>query len=158
MTHAEILRAAERALLGNFAPVRRRLRQSLEPAGDGIGGRLRAARLQRGLSQRDLASPGVSYAYISCIEAGSRNPSIKALRKLAAKLGVSPEWLETGVEPTRWAGFSNSELSVLERALRDADEETVALLGAEIASELGKRSGRDGVAKASASSPGRTSP
>jgi tetratricopeptide (TPR) repeat protein len=48
------------------------------------------------LSQRDLSSPGVSYAYISRIEAGARTPSVKALRKLSQKLGVSVEYLETG--------------------------------------------------------------
>ena len=61
-----------------------------------IGARLKRLRLQRGLSQRDLSSPGVSYAYISRIEAGARTPSVKALRKLAQKLGVSVEYLETG--------------------------------------------------------------
>ena len=63
-----------------------------------VGGRLRRLRLERGLSQRQLSSPGVSYAYISRIEAGTRQPSVKALRKLAAKLGISPEYLETGVD------------------------------------------------------------
>jgi tetratricopeptide (TPR) repeat protein len=61
-----------------------------------IGARLKRLRLQRGLSQRDLSSPGVSYAYISRIEAGARTPSVKALRKLAQKLEVSVEYLETG--------------------------------------------------------------
>jgi len=61
-----------------------------------IGARLKRLRLQRGLSQRDLSSPGVSYAYISRIEAGARTPSVKALRKLAQKLQVSVEFLETG--------------------------------------------------------------
>ena len=61
-----------------------------------IGARLKRLRLQRGLSQRDLSSPGVSYAYISRIEAGARTPSVKALRKLSQKLGVSVEYLETG--------------------------------------------------------------
>src|SRR5207253_8201405 len=63
-----------------------------------IGSRLRRLRLERGLSQRDLSSPGVSYAYISRIEAGARTPSVKALRMLAQKLGVSVEYLETGRE------------------------------------------------------------
>jgi transcriptional regulator with XRE-family HTH domain len=62
----------------------------------GIGARLREARLRAGLSQRELSCPGVSYAYISRIEAGQRTPSVKALRKLAPKLGVSVGWLETG--------------------------------------------------------------
>jgi transcriptional regulator with XRE-family HTH domain len=63
-----------------------------------IGARLRARRASLGLSQRDLAEPGVTYAYISRIEAGQRRPSVKALRKLAPKLEVSVEWLETGKE------------------------------------------------------------
>lgn len=63
-----------------------------------IGNRVRDARLRARLSQRDLSEPGVSYAYISRIEAGVRTPSIKVLRKLAPKLGVSVSWLETGKE------------------------------------------------------------
>jgi tetratricopeptide (TPR) repeat protein len=57
-------------------------------------------RLERGLSQRELSSPGVSYAYISRIEAGARRPSVKALRMLAQKLGVAAEYLETGSQIT----------------------------------------------------------
>jgi tetratricopeptide (TPR) repeat protein len=63
-----------------------------------IGQRLRRLRHDRGLSQRELSSPGVSYAYISRIEAGARRPSVKALRMLAKKLGVSADYLETGSE------------------------------------------------------------
>lgn len=65
---------------------------------ESVGGRLRRLRLERGLSQRELSGPGVSYAYISRIEAGERRPSVKALRVLARKLGVSAEYLETGNE------------------------------------------------------------
>jgi transcriptional regulator with XRE-family HTH domain len=61
-----------------------------------VGERLRRLRSAKGLSQRELASPGVSYAYISRIEAGARTPSVKALRLLAKKLGVSVDYLETG--------------------------------------------------------------
>jgi transcriptional regulator with XRE-family HTH domain len=67
--------------------------------GDGledVGARLKRLRLAKGFSQRDLSSPGVSYAYISRIEAGARTPSVKALRKLARKLDVTVEYLETG--------------------------------------------------------------
>src|SRR3712207_9108605 len=63
-----------------------------------VGQRLKRLRRERGFSQRQISSPGVSYAYISRIEAGTRRPSVKALRKLAGKLGVSPEYLETGVD------------------------------------------------------------
>jgi transcriptional regulator with XRE-family HTH domain len=61
-----------------------------------IGERIRQRRLELGLSQRELASEGVTYAYISRLEANARTPSVKALRKLAPKLAVSVHWLETG--------------------------------------------------------------
>lgn len=65
-----------------------------------IGQRLRRLRTERGLSQRDLQVKGVSYAYISRIEADARSPSVKALRKLAPLLGVTAEYLEFGEERT----------------------------------------------------------
>lgn len=61
-----------------------------------VGDRFRRLREERGLSQRELSEPGLSYAYLSRIEAGQRVPSEKALRKLAAKLGVTPLYLEFG--------------------------------------------------------------
>ena len=92
-----------------------------EPLQEPIGVRLRRLRLERGLSQRELASQGVSYAYISRIEAGTRRPSVKALRMLARKLGVAPEYLETG-----------SELrDVDQRELRQADAELRLRIGGE---------------------------
>jgi transcriptional regulator with XRE-family HTH domain len=66
------------------------------PPTETIGERLRRLREDRGLTQRDLASPGVSAQYVSRIEHGDRNPSVKALRKLATRLGVSAELLESG--------------------------------------------------------------
>ena len=61
-----------------------------------VGERTRERRVELGLSQRELASQGVSYAYISRLEANARRPSVRALRQLAPKLGVSVHWLETG--------------------------------------------------------------
>ena len=85
--------------------------------GDGkretVGQRLRRLRLEQGRSQRDLSAPGITYAYISRIEAGARQPSVKALRMLAKKLGVTPEYLETGSD------LGAGEL----RELRLADQE-----------------------------------
>jgi transcriptional regulator with XRE-family HTH domain len=99
------------------------------PAADEtIGQRLKRLRLERGLSQRELAAPGVSYAYISRIEAGTRQPSVKALRKLAVKLGVSADYLESGSEldpeSTRELRLSDLELAV---RLSDADGSEEAL-------------------------------
>jgi transcriptional regulator with XRE-family HTH domain len=80
-----------------------------------VGRRLRRLRLEQGLSQRELSSPGVSYAYISRIEAGTRQPSVKALRKLAQRLGVTPEFLETGAELPK---LQLRELRLAEQELR----------------------------------------
>jgi len=63
-----------------------------------VGDRIKQRRVAFGLSQRELATDGVSYAYISRVEANQRRPSIRALRKLAPKLGVSVHWLETGTQ------------------------------------------------------------
>ena len=94
-------------------------------AEESIGQRLRRLRLERGLSQRDLASPGVSYAYISRIEAGARRPSVKALRMLAPKLGVSVEYLETGSE-IRDVEARELRLADAELELRLTDDTTAA--------------------------------
>jgi transcriptional regulator with XRE-family HTH domain len=92
-----------------------------------IGERLRRLRLERDLSQRDLSGPGVSYAYISRIEAGARRPSVKALRKLAEKLGVTAEYLETGSEIGP-AEARELKLADLELQLRlDGDASTAEL-------------------------------
>ena len=84
-------------------------------ADETVGERLRRLRVERGMSQRELSAPGVSYAYISRIEAGTRQPSVKALRKLAAKLGVSAEYLETGAEI---GGAEQRELQLAEAELQ----------------------------------------
>lgn len=71
---------------------------NLGAANETIGRRLRRLRIERGLAQRELIGPGVSHAYVSRIEADLRTPSVKAIRKLAAKLGVSPDYLERGLD------------------------------------------------------------
>jgi transcriptional regulator with XRE-family HTH domain len=63
-----------------------------------IGDRIRALREERGFSQRHIASPGVSYGYISRIESGTREASEKALRALAEKLDTTAHYLESGSE------------------------------------------------------------
>src|SRR6266496_3539924 len=88
---------------------------------EGVGARLKRLRVARGFSQRDLSSPGVSYAYISRIEAGARTPSVKALRKLAQKLGVSVEYLETGRD-IREVDARELKLADAELELRLADD------------------------------------
>jgi len=75
--------------------------------GESFGMRLFRLRRNAGLSQRELgqltaaagAGNGISYAYISRIEAGARDPSVKAIRLMATALGVSPTYLEFGYDP-----------------------------------------------------------
>jgi transcriptional regulator with XRE-family HTH domain len=63
-----------------------------------VGERIHELRLERGLSQRELASPKdrVTYAYVSRIEANKRNPSIRALIILARRLRTTAYYLMTG--------------------------------------------------------------
>jgi tetratricopeptide (TPR) repeat protein len=61
-----------------------------------VGRRLRQARERAGLSQRQLAFPGCSPAYLSRIEAGDRTPSLQLLRELARRLNVSEDYLAYG--------------------------------------------------------------
>jgi tetratricopeptide (TPR) repeat protein len=64
-----------------------------------VGQRLKAAREAARLSQRQLSFPGCSPAYISRIEAGDRIPSLQLLREMGKRLGVSEDFLATGVDP-----------------------------------------------------------
>jgi transcriptional regulator with XRE-family HTH domain len=61
-----------------------------------VGKRLHAAREAAGLSQRDLAFPGCSAAYISRIERGERVPSLQVMRELARRTGVTEGELAYG--------------------------------------------------------------
>ncbi len=63
---------------------------------EAVGKRLRDARKRAKLSQRDIAFPGCSAAYISRIETGARVPSLQVLRNLARKIGVSESYLAWG--------------------------------------------------------------
>jgi transcriptional regulator with XRE-family HTH domain len=65
-----------------------------------VGQRIRRLRLERGLSQNELAGPGVCSAHVSAIETGHRQAALQTLRVIAARLGVIPELLETGRSQT----------------------------------------------------------
>jgi transcriptional regulator with XRE-family HTH domain len=80
------------------------------PKNETLGQRIKRLRRERGLSQRDLAAPGVSYAYISRLEADAREPSVKALRKIANTLGVTVKHLETGKPTPTELGVADASL------------------------------------------------
>ena len=66
-----------------------------------VGTRLKAARTRAGLTQRALAEPRYTKAYISALENGLIKPSMAALRFLARRLGTVPgEFLAD--EDTHW--------------------------------------------------------
>lgn len=59
-----------------------------------FGDKLRELRKQKGLSQEDLAlKSGLHRTYISDIERGSRNLSLKNIEKIAKALEISPKSL-----------------------------------------------------------------
>ncbi|MCM9076952.1 MULTISPECIES: tetratricopeptide repeat protein [Streptomyces] len=61
-----------------------------------IGRRVAHMRGELGLTQKQLAEPAYTSAYISTLESGKVRPSETALRFLAARLGTSYEELTTG--------------------------------------------------------------
>jgi tetratricopeptide (TPR) repeat protein len=95
------------------------------------GGRLKEARRRAGLSQRQLAYPGCSAAYISRIEAGERIASLQVLRELAHRLDVTEEYLARGSLVTARSVLDDAEVALrldeteeaarlFETALKDA--------------------------------------
>jgi len=59
-----------------------------------FGDKLRELRKQKDLSQEDLGfKSGLHRTYISDIERGSRNVSLKNIEKIAKALGIAPKTL-----------------------------------------------------------------
>lgn len=81
-----------------------------------VGTRLSAAREAARLSQRDIAFPGCSAAYISRIERGERTPSLQVLRELAERCGVSEAHLAWGRQVQ-----IDSSVAELVRAVEEAE-------------------------------------
>src|SRR5438477_512092 len=79
---------------------------------EAVGVRLRQARERAGVSQRQLAFPGCSPAYISRVESGQRIPSLQLLRELGRRLGVSADYLATGEEKSDWDGLAEAEIAL----------------------------------------------
>src|SRR5947209_8132474 len=70
--------------------------------GQTVGVKIRAARLARKLTQSQLAQPDFSVSYVSAIERGQIQPSLRALEVFAQRLGVSSTELlskQTGQAP-----------------------------------------------------------
>lgn len=61
-----------------------------------LGARIKAARVAAGLTQPQLAAGEASVAFLSRIETGQRRPSAELLETLAARLGVTVDFLVIG--------------------------------------------------------------
>ncbi|MFJ3719760.1 tetratricopeptide repeat protein [Streptomyces sp. NPDC090057] len=91
-----------------------------------VGRRVQQLRTERGLTQRQLAEPAYTPAYISTLEAGRVRASDEALRHIAGRLGVAFEELAVG-RPAHLATALRLRLAEAQRALADGDcEEATA--------------------------------
>ncbi|MEI5010738.1 helix-turn-helix transcriptional regulator [Streptomyces sp. NPDC058423] len=91
-----------------------------------IGRRVQRRRAQLGLTQRQLAEPSYTPAYISTLEAGKVRPSETALRFLAERLGTSFEELSTG-RPAHLATELRLALTDAQRELTTGSAEDAAV-------------------------------
>lgn len=74
-----------------------------------LGERVRGLRLERGLTQQELAGDYCSKEYVSQIERGRTRPTAETLQWLAQQLGVDRDYLERGVAS---ADYERSEALV----------------------------------------------
>ncbi|MFF9349190.1 helix-turn-helix domain-containing protein [Streptomyces sp. NPDC014734] len=99
-----------------------------------IGRRVQRLRSERGLTQRQLAEPAYTPAYVSTLEAGRVRPSETALRHLADRLGVTYDELATG-RPARLATELRMRLVEAQRTLATGGAEDAAVSYGELLSE-----------------------
>ncbi|MFI8233522.1 helix-turn-helix domain-containing protein [Streptomyces sp. NPDC085900] len=90
-----------------------------------IGRRVQQLRAARGLTQKQLAEPAYTPAYISTLEAGRVRASDEALRHIAERLGVAYEELATG-RPARLATDLRLRLTEAQRTLAGGEAERAA--------------------------------
>ncbi|MCL6668707.1 MULTISPECIES: helix-turn-helix domain-containing protein [Streptomyces] len=99
-----------------------------------IGRRVQQLRAARGLTQKQLAEPAYTPAYISTLEAGRVRASDEALRHIAERLGVAYEELATG-RPARLATDLRLRLTEAQRTLAGGEAEQAAELYAALLAE-----------------------
>ncbi|MFG2794422.1 helix-turn-helix domain-containing protein [Streptomyces sp. NPDC048419] len=90
-----------------------------------IGRRVQQLRAERGLTQKQLAEPAYTPAYISTLEAGRVRPSDGALRHIAERLGIAYEELVTG-RPAHLATDLRLRLTEAQRTLASGEAEEAA--------------------------------
>lgn len=98
-----------------------------------LGARLQRLRTERGQTQRALAEPGYTAAYVSTVEAGRANPSEAALRYFAEKLEVGYEELANGV-PAGLRTEIHEGRAEAQQLMDDGDVERAQILLADLIS------------------------
>jgi tetratricopeptide (TPR) repeat protein len=107
-----------------------------------VGRRVQRLRTKRGLTQRQLAEPAYTPAYISTLEAGRVRPSEAAVHHLADRLGVSYEELATG-RPAHLATGLRLRLVEAQRTLATGAAEDAAVAYAGLLAETVRHGLRD---------------
>ena len=86
-----------------------------------VGRRVRRARVDKAWSQAELASAlKVSVSYVSLIESGRRPATAPVLEAIATRLGVSVEYLRTGISADEQHSIE-LDVKFAEIALRNGD-------------------------------------
>lgn len=103
---------------------------------DGFGERLRAARLERGLTQRELADVcQLPHTAVSQFETGARAPGFTRLLRLAVALDVSIDYLAGRTDSRAAHLFSGGELGAL--GLSEEDLELLRSIARRLARDEG---------------------
>ncbi|MFI6650228.1 tetratricopeptide repeat protein [Streptomyces sp. NPDC050529] len=110
----------ERSPEGGVPPRPHRAHGDQRDAPAAIGLRVKRLRKARELTQRQLAEPAYTAAYVSTLEAGKVQPSEAALRHIAGRLGVAYEEVATG-RPTHITTALRMELADAQRILAVED-------------------------------------
>ncbi len=107
----------------------------------GIGSRMLELRVQRGLTQTDLAGDRFTRAYVSSIEGGKRTPSPAAAAHFAARLGMDLEDLCFGYPPGRRRALL-AEAAEARVALSEGDTERAAAVYEALSAEAARHGDR----------------
>lgn len=118
-----------------------RKKRTPAPVSAGLGERVRAARVRVGLSQAALGSPYFTRAFVSAVELGKVQPSLKSLEHMATKLGVAVGELTSPIDVRRdpIAAVARA-LGALGEAETVEDQEREVVAAAELALQGALRS------------------
>lgn len=101
-----------------------------------LGRLVEQRRHELGLSRRDLANGSeVSYPYVSQIETGDRDPSLRTMRKLAEVLELPVEQMASMIAPDRLV----SRTLIPTRAKRISYDDSIDLYRAKVLPSIERR-------------------